>query len=148
MAIDFAELVNIYPFPTGRRLFACRTVLARARARGLDDIVEPTEEALEHDRETLALESRWEAKQAGESPDDPLRYAELARAQERGQSLLARLVIIILGRYAKPHEGPAPLVDTLLDPITDQNEIIRGYRRRRQPTPDVDPVTGEALESI
>lgn len=57
------SLINLYQFPTGRRLFAHKLVRARAEQDGFDKLVKHCTEAIAHDVATQALERRW----AGES---------------------------------------------------------------------------------
>jgi hypothetical protein len=56
-------LINLYQFPTGRRLFAHKQIRARAEADGFDKLVKHCDKAISHDTQTQSLEKRW----AGES---------------------------------------------------------------------------------
>ena len=73
-------------------------------------------------------------------------FADVRAARDRGQEMLLEIVARILGRYATPAD--AELRTALLQPIADQNESIRLYRRRRRRVVDVDPTTGEPAEAL
>jgi hypothetical protein len=60
MNSSLSALLDIYVFPTGRRLFALRQVATRAKARGLLELTTHCAGAVAHDRECLSLERRWE----------------------------------------------------------------------------------------
>lgn len=53
------SLINLYQFPTGRRLFAHKQVRARAELDGYEKLVKHCDAAIIHDNETLNLERRW-----------------------------------------------------------------------------------------
>lgn len=57
------SLLNLYQFPTGRRLFALRLVRAAAANEHFDALVQHCDVAITHDIQTQAIERRW----AGES---------------------------------------------------------------------------------
>jgi hypothetical protein len=56
-------IINLYQFPTGRRLFAHKQIRARAESDGFDKLVKHCDKAITHDTQTQSLEKRW----AGES---------------------------------------------------------------------------------
>lgn len=61
MDSNSASLVNIYRFPTGRRLHAVREVGRRALAMVVDDIAAHAQTAVKHDARVAAMEARAEA---------------------------------------------------------------------------------------
>lgn len=73
-------------------------------------------------------------------------FADVRAARERGQALLLEIVARVLGRF--PTAADAETRTALLQPIADQNEEIRLYRRRRRRVVDIDPSTGEPTEPI
>lgn len=58
------SLINLYQFPTGRRLFAHKLVRARAAQDGYEKLVKHCDAAIAHDNETLNLERRWSGESA------------------------------------------------------------------------------------
>jgi len=58
------SLINLYQFPTGRRLFAHKQVRARAEQDGYEKLVKHCDAAITHDNETLHLERRWSGESA------------------------------------------------------------------------------------
>lgn len=60
--VTLGSLFNLYEFSTGRRQFAMRQVHEQATQRGLADIAAHAALALEHDRQTRALDARWAAR--------------------------------------------------------------------------------------
>ena len=58
------SLLNLYQFPTGRRLFAHKQVRARAEQDGYEKLVKHCDAAITHDNETLNLERRWSGEAA------------------------------------------------------------------------------------
>lgn len=61
MDSNSASLVNIYRFPTGRRLHAAREVARRALAMVVDDIAAHAQTAVAHDTKVAAMEASAEA---------------------------------------------------------------------------------------
>lgn len=59
MDASLENLINLYQFPTGRRLFAHKQIRARAEADGFDKLVKHCDKAITHDTQTQALEKRW-----------------------------------------------------------------------------------------
>lgn len=57
------SILNVYQFPTGRRLFALKLVRTRAEAENFDKLVKQCDAAIAHDVTTQSIERRW----AGES---------------------------------------------------------------------------------
>jgi hypothetical protein len=57
------SILNLYQFPTGRRLFALKLVRAAAEHENFDKLVKHCDNAITHDVATQTLERRW----AGES---------------------------------------------------------------------------------
>jgi hypothetical protein len=51
------SLINLYPFPTGRRLYALEAVQRRARERGIKVVAEHAHRGIAHDRTTMAMEA-------------------------------------------------------------------------------------------
>ena len=60
--VTLGSLFNLYDFSTGRRLFAMRQVHEQATQRGLGDVAAHAASAVEHDRQTRALDARWVAR--------------------------------------------------------------------------------------
>lgn len=53
------SLVNLYRFPTGRRLFALKLVRAEAERENFDKLVKHCDAAIAHDTQTMTIERRW-----------------------------------------------------------------------------------------
>lgn len=53
------SLINLYQFPTGRRLFAHKLIRTRAEADGFDKLVKHCDKAIAHDTQTQSLEKQW-----------------------------------------------------------------------------------------
>jgi hypothetical protein len=51
------SLINLYPFPTGRRLYALEMVQRRARELGIKVVAEHAQRGIAHDRATMAMET-------------------------------------------------------------------------------------------
>ncbi len=60
MNSSLSSLLDIYVFPTGRRLFALGQVATRARDQGFPELAKHCSAALVHDRACLAAERHWE----------------------------------------------------------------------------------------
>lgn len=65
MDTSAASLVNVYNFPTGRRLYALREVARLAMALVANDIAEHAATGVEHDARVAAMEARTEALSRG-----------------------------------------------------------------------------------
>lgn len=61
MLVTIAFLINIYLFPTGRRLFALEQVRKRAKTMGYARIAQHAALAIDHDRRTQRMEMRSRA---------------------------------------------------------------------------------------
>lgn len=59
MDISLSALIQLYQFPTGRRLFASRRVAARAETAGFTELKQHCDAAIAQDKECQALEHRW-----------------------------------------------------------------------------------------
>jgi hypothetical protein len=61
-------LINLYQFPTGRRMYAHEQMLVEAKTQGSAFLAEHIGQALAHDHHTHELERRWaQARTAGSS---------------------------------------------------------------------------------
>lgn len=71
MDASLESLINLYQFPTGRRLFAHKQIRVRAEADGFDKLVKHCEKAITHDIQTQSLEKRWagETNSSDANPD-------------------------------------------------------------------------------
>lgn len=78
------------------------------------------------------------------SPDDPVSTSEVKIARSHGHELFLGVIARILGRFATP--GDADARAELLQPVLEQSEAIRQYRRRRRRVVDINPDTGEPTE--
>lgn len=68
MIVALQDLLNLYVFSTGRRLFALKQVHKLAKERDLGAIEAQVAKAIKHDKKTRSLELRW-AKQGAPSPE-------------------------------------------------------------------------------
>jgi hypothetical protein len=59
MLTALSLVINLYVFPTGRRLYALRQVTKRAKEAGHADLVKHCNAAIAADRDCLVLERRW-----------------------------------------------------------------------------------------
>ena len=59
MNTSLSAFIDLYTFPTGRRIFALRQVAERAQAVGFTDLATHCAAALKHDQKCYALERRW-----------------------------------------------------------------------------------------
>lgn len=59
MNTSLTAFIDIYLFPTGRRLFALRRVEERAKAAGFAELVTHCQAAVAHDQKCYELERRW-----------------------------------------------------------------------------------------
>jgi len=59
MDTSLSAVIDVYTFPTGRRLFAIGQLVKRAKAAGHADLVKHCNAALVEDRKCLDLERRW-----------------------------------------------------------------------------------------
>jgi len=96
---DFTRFINLYRWPTGRRLFALSRMREIVGRVGLTDLVPWIEAALEADDETRRLELRWRG--ASVQPVHGPRAAELDAELDRALSGLDEA----LGSRIKVH-GP------------------------------------------
>lgn len=104
-------------------------------AHGLRPLIEELRE--EHDAFAAALEGR----DAETVPN----WARVKAARAQGQELYLAIVARIVAIFA---DAPA-IRDELLEPIWNQDQLIRDYRRhRRNVVADVDPDSGEVLEPV
>ncbi|MEP7120019.1 MAG: hypothetical protein ABJE95_03875 [Byssovorax sp.] len=60
MNTSLSAFIDLYVFPTGRRLFALGQVATRATARDFPELAKHCAGAITHDRTCLSLERRWE----------------------------------------------------------------------------------------
>lgn len=67
MSVALQDILNLYVFSTGRRLFALKQVHQAAKERKLSALISQVAEAIKHDRATRALELRW-SKQVSIAP--------------------------------------------------------------------------------
>lgn len=68
MLVALQDLLNLYVFSTGRRLFALKQVRPIAKDRGLSALEGHIAKAIKHDKKTRALELLW-ARQAAPAPE-------------------------------------------------------------------------------
>lgn len=59
MNTSLSAFLDIYVFPTGRRIFALRQVAERAASLGFGELATHCQAALEHDLKCYALERKW-----------------------------------------------------------------------------------------
>ena len=67
MSVALQDILNLYVFSTGRRLFSLKQVHQAAKERKLSALASQVAEAIKHDRATRTLERRW-SKQSSVSP--------------------------------------------------------------------------------
>jgi hypothetical protein len=60
MNVSLSALLDVYLFPTGRRLFAFGQVATRAKGHDFPELAKHCAAAITHDRACLSLERRWE----------------------------------------------------------------------------------------
>jgi len=77
MTADLGTLLNLYVFSTGRRLVALQQVQKLASDRGLADLEAHVAAAIQHDRQTLALEKQWETSGASAPKSEAARIDAL-----------------------------------------------------------------------
>jgi hypothetical protein len=75
------------------------------------------------------------------SPSGPS-WDDVKAGRELGQELYLQVVANIIMRFA----ANLSTRSALLEPIWDQNQEIKAYRRQRRTLVDVDPDSGEPLE--
>jgi len=82
MIVSVKSLLNLYQFPTGRRLYCLRRLLEELEGSGLDALRSRVERAIAADEETQDLEFRWRGSQGRTEygPEATLLNAELCRA--------------------------------------------------------------------
>lgn len=68
-------------------------------------------------------------------------WDEVKAARESGQELYLQVVARVIVQFIEDPEAR----DELLEPVWDQEALIRAYRRQRRTVVDVDPDTGEPL---
>jgi hypothetical protein len=68
MTVDLQDLLSLYVFSTGRRLFALKQAHKVAKKMKLTDIDAHITAAIKHDKKTRALELTWAGQAAG-SPE-------------------------------------------------------------------------------
>lgn len=71
MDASLESIINLYQFPTGRRLFAHKQIRFRAEQDGFDKLVKHCDNAISHDIQTQSLEKRWagETNSSNGNPD-------------------------------------------------------------------------------
>jgi hypothetical protein len=74
------SLINLYPFPTGRRLYALELVYRRARELGVKVVAEHAQRGIAHDRTTLAMEAAGRPKQGASPAEPPMAEGEASMA--------------------------------------------------------------------
>ncbi len=76
----------------------------------------------------------------------PVEYEDVRAAQHRGEDLMSRLVVKILGDFSEKTDEDAHIRNRLMAPIIEQNERIKESHKRRSQLRDVDPETGEIVD--
>jgi hypothetical protein len=96
---DFTDLINLYVFPTGRRIHAQRQVLEIAAEREITMLVRQLEANVAADRATRELELQWAGHESRKhAPGAPAVDAELDRALSAlSETINAKLVAFGLG---------------------------------------------------
>ena len=120
MSAVFFELFSIRPMPTGRRLFALRSVLRHAQELGHDDVVRTAVHAIEENRELLRQEQRF-ARHGGDGGGRGGRQGQI----ESLSGHLARTLSAIYGLCEGTAEG--------LGPEEERAQMARRVLRRAFP---------------
>ena len=106
MDISLSALIQLYQFPTGRRLFGLRRVAARAETAGFTELKQHCDAAIAHDKECQALEHRWASiaaaargKRPGPAPSTDTRSID---------ALVDRTLTAIRNHAEEQRSGAAP----------------------------------------
>jgi hypothetical protein len=79
---------------------------------------------------------------------NPTTWDEVKAARAAGQQLYLQVVVQILAQFPGQSGEDADARATLLSPVWQQEDQVRAFRRqRRGPLLDVDPQSGELLET-
>jgi hypothetical protein len=73
---------------------------------------------------------------------------EARAANATGQEYLLGLVAAIVGRWPRPTDVDAKTRGAVLRPILQQNDAIAAYYRRQRRPKDIDPATGENVDTV
>jgi hypothetical protein len=143
MDASLASLINLYVFPTGRRLFALAQVAQRAKKRGLTDLAKHCASAVAHDQHCLSLERKWAGTVAaarGKAPP-PARPADAPPELTVIDPLMDRTLTAIRDHAESQRAGAPPA-----DPI---HETVTSFLKSAFPTGDVSDITSlPAVEQL
>lgn len=95
-------------------------------------------------RRLRELNNKFDEALLARDRDKQVEYSDVREAREIGQRHLLQVTAKILGLYCEDED--ADTRTALLEPIVEQNEQIRAYRRRRRRVVDIDADTGTPLE--
>lgn len=134
MDTSLASVIDLYAFPTGRRLFAHAQVHKRAAAAKLPDVVKHVNAAIAHDRACLALERRWagiaaENRGKGAAPTTP----DSPQAAYKLDAIVDRTLTAIRDHALNQTIGAAPD-----DPI---HGVVAAFLKELFPTNNLQDVT-------
>ncbi len=109
MDTTLSAILDLYLFPTGRRLHALGRVARRAKAAGFTELAKHCQTAVAHDRGCLALERRW-AGVAAESRAKGAQAtgADAPAAASKADALVDRTLTAIRDHAGAQAAGAAP----------------------------------------
>ena len=137
-SIALSAILNVYVFPTGRRLFAFTQVEAIAKAQGFSELAKHCSAAIAEDRACLGLEKRWAGLVAvarGKAPS--LSSAGSSQPDAASIDPLVDRTLTAIRDHAVNQTAGAPADDPI-------HATVSGFLREIFPT-SVNDITGLAF---